>query len=46
MDDLIYVWTDGTTCTRDHLSEMVVQKGDDYEVMTQQEYFDLNPEEV
>lgn len=46
MDNLVYVWPDGTRCSRENLEEMLKSMPDNYEAMTEQEYFDLYPEMV
>lgn len=44
MDELIYVWPDGYTCSRECLEAAVEEFGANYEAMTQQEHFDTNAE--
>jgi hypothetical protein len=39
MEDLVYVWADGTWCYRDELEEFTARCKGTYEVMTQQEFF-------
>jgi hypothetical protein len=45
MEELVYVWGNNLAhCSREGLEELVLLFGDDYEVLTEEEYCETYPE--
>lgn len=45
MDDLMYVWADGTHCVREDLDLYLLFMDDDYQCVDEKEFYELHPQE-
>jgi len=46
MDDSMYVWPCGSYCTREYLEYYLTFMSDDYETLTEDEFYEKFPEEM